>query len=79
MTARRTQTLDNRSSPPYRLLIMVGVGVLLFGGLLGYAVQQAVAAPAPAFSLPALGGGNVSLSQYAGKDHVLLYFNMGTG
>jgi hypothetical protein len=35
--------------------------------------------PAPAFSLPSVGGGNVELSDFAGKKPVLLYFSMGPG
>jgi hypothetical protein len=34
---------------------------------------------APAFALPASGGGEVSLSEYRGKKAVLLYFSMGPG
>ena len=35
--------------------------------------------PAPAFSLPSASGGNVALSDFAGKKPVLLYFSMGPG
>lgn len=35
--------------------------------------------PAPAFSLPSVSGGNVALSDFAGKKPVLLYFSMGPG
>lgn len=34
---------------------------------------------APDFTLPAAGGGTVSLSDYRGKKAVLLYFSMGPG
>lgn len=34
---------------------------------------------APAFSLPSASGGNVALSDFAGKKPVLLYFSMGPG
>ena len=34
---------------------------------------------APAFSLPSVSGGNVELSDFAGKKPVLLYFSMGPG
>lgn len=35
--------------------------------------------PAPAFTLPSVSGGNVELSDFAGKKPVLLYFSMGPG
>lgn len=38
-----------------------------------------VGKPAPDFSLPAAGGGKVSLGDYRGKKAVLLYFSMGPG
>jgi len=34
---------------------------------------------APDFSLPAVGGGTVSLSDFKGKEYVLLFFNEGIG
>jgi len=36
-------------------------------------------AVAPDFTLPAVGGDMVSLSDYAGEKNVLLYFSMGSG
>src|SRR3972149_1181646 len=39
----------------------------------------AVAQLAPDFSLPAVGGGTVSLSDFKGKEYVLLFFNEGIG
>lgn len=44
-------------------------------------VEPALAAgdQAPAFSLPDANGKEFSLSQYLGKDNVLLFFHMGTG
>ena len=36
-------------------------------------------AVAPDFTLPAVGGDMVSLSDYAGEKNVLLYFSMGYG
>jgi hypothetical protein len=34
---------------------------------------------APSFTLPSASGGNVALSDFAGKKPVLLYFSMGPG
>jgi cytochrome oxidase Cu insertion factor (SCO1/SenC/PrrC family) len=34
---------------------------------------------APTFTLPSAGGGPVSLSEFAGKKSVLLFFSMGPG
>jgi len=34
---------------------------------------------APGFSLPAVGGGEVALAQYAGVQPVLLFFHMAVG
>lgn len=34
---------------------------------------------APEFTLPAANGGTVSLSDFVGKRHVLLFFSMGSG
>lgn len=35
--------------------------------------------PAPSFSLPAVGGGQVALADYAGVSPVLLFFHMAVG
>ena len=46
-------------------------------------MQQATATsmsgPAPDFTLPTVGGGDVSLASYRGKENVLLFFNEGYG
>ncbi len=38
-----------------------------------------VGAEAPAFSLPAVGGGRVALADYAGVSPVVLFFHMAVG
>jgi hypothetical protein len=58
--------------------------VMLLGLLLqscGGTNQQSlnVGDPAPAFSLPSAAGGTTSLTDYVGKQPVLLYFSMGDG
>jgi len=40
---------------------------------------QVLNGPAPDFTLPAAGGGNISLSDYRGEKNVLLFFNEGYG
>jgi hypothetical protein len=58
--------------------------VMLLGLLLqscGGTNQQSLSVgdPAPSFSLPSATGGTTSLSDYVGKQPVLLYFSMGDG
>ena len=50
--------------------------VLLVGGLLvpGHAMAVTVNEPAPDFTLPSTTGEQISLSQFQGKQHVLLEF-----
>ncbi len=43
------------------------------------ATPASVAEQAPAFTLPAANGGDVSLSDYVGDKPVLLYFHMAVG
>ena len=45
----------------------------------GSAAAPVLDSPAPAFSLPASDGKTVSLADFAGKQDVLLYFNMAYG
>jgi uncharacterized lipoprotein YajG len=73
-----TQDLLNKLRQSGRLL-----GILLAAWLLAACAsnQQAPSEgdPAPNFSLEATGGGSVSLSEYQGKQPVLLYFHMAVG
>jgi AhpC/TSA family protein len=65
-----------------RLPILIGVLVLIAVSCGGGSEDQPSLAEgdtAPAFSLPSAAGGNVSLSDFAGKKPVLLYFSMGPG
>lgn len=59
------------------------LGILLAAWLLAACAsnQQALSEgdPAPNFTLEATGGGSVSLSDYQGKQPVLLYFHMAVG
>jgi peroxiredoxin len=68
-------------------LVVVAVFVAAAAVLLGFSRsssssaggEQVVNGPAPDFTLPAAGGGNVSLSDYRGEKNVLLFFNEGYG
>lgn len=42
-------------------------------------VKIATGSPAPAFTLPAAGGGEYSLAAYQGRQPVLLFFHMADG
>ncbi len=43
------------------------------------AAGKAMTGPAPDFTLPTVGGGDVSLASFRGKENVLLFFNEGYG
>jgi len=64
-------------------LVVVGLAMLVVAGLAW--VRKPAAKPitvgdvAPDFTLPAVGGGSVSLKDYRGQKPVLLYFSMGPG
>ncbi len=67
------------------------LGVLAIAAVLVYAYQGAIGAdkqvllsdmqnkPAPEFTLPTSDGADVSLTDFAGKKNLLLYFNEGYG
>jgi peroxiredoxin Q/BCP len=66
------------------------LGVVVLAAVLVYAYRQSTSAgapapgdmvtkPAPEFSLPKLGGGEVTLSSFYGKRNVLVFFNEGYG
>lgn len=82
--ARRPRATSKRGEGPswatIALIGAVGLGLLLyFGSRSSQPKGGPVAArPAPPFTLASTGGGNVSLSDYAGRD-VLLYFSEGVG
>jgi hypothetical protein len=62
------------------LLLVAGLLTLIFGACGGSNDETfKVGARAPDFSLPAVGGGEVALADYAGKQPVLLYFHMAKG
>ncbi len=56
--------------------VLVGVSR---GSSSGAGGEQVLNGAAPDFTLPAVGGGNVSLSDYRGQKNVLLFFNEGYG
>jgi len=67
------------------VLFLVGVVVFIAlnrqsGALTQYeAGKPGAGALAPEFSLPAVGGGTFSLSDYRGQENVLLFFQEGVG
>ena len=50
-----------------------------FGGRGNHETEQNVSGPAPAFTLPTLGGGEFVSADHVGKQALLLYFNEGVG
>lgn len=84
-----SKLFDRRRSRP---LVLVAMALALSIGAVACSPRAAspgdlgkptdssmVGKPAPDFSLPAAGGGEVSLGDYRGKKAVLLYFSMGPG
>jgi len=80
---------DNRQRS-MKLILPIVVAVLLLGGLLAFAVasgnttSSGVSTPSKPVSvagiqLPAVGGNQITLSDYVGQKPVLLYFSMGVG
>jgi len=68
----------------YRLLLLLGALVLVVASCdesaeIDRETSLSEGDRAPAFSLPSVGGGNVSLSDFSGDKPVLLYFSMGPG
>ena len=69
------------------VLAAVVVAVGLFGAVAVYfgsrseeeATTQNVSGPAPAFTLPTLGGGEFVSADHLGQQALLLYFNEGVG
>lgn len=53
--------------------------LLVLAGCAGSPKGFAVGTQAPAFQLEAVGGKQVSLAEYKGKQPVLLFFSMGPG
>lgn len=68
-------------------MAVIGIFVVLAAVLVGLSRgssssaggEQVLNGRAPKFTLPAVGGGDVSLSDYLGKKNVLLFFNEGMG
>ena len=56
--------------------MLLAFGMLLVGVITGVSVSAAVEVgdQAPDFDLPGTSGENVSLSQFRGKNHVLVHF-----
>ena len=90
--ARRARARRERSHPRRDYRWMLGVAVIavfvvaaavLVGLSRGSSSSagggQVLDGPAPDFTLPAVGGGNVTLSDYRGEKNVLLFFNEGYG
>ena len=57
--------------------LAVGLGLLILQGCAG--IPTSAEPQAPAFTLPSADGSTVSLSDYNGKQPVLLYFHMAVG
>ena len=85
----RRQPWWQRKKVRRRLMIFASlvVAVGLFGVVAVYfgsrsdheATTQNVSGPAPAFTLPTLGGGEFVSADHVGKQALLLYFNEGVG
>lgn len=59
---------------------LFGLLAVFLGGRSGHeAQQQNVSGPAPAFTLPTLGGGEFVSADHLGQHALLLYFNEGVG
>ena len=59
---------------------LFGLLAVYLGGRGGHEAQeQNVSGPAPAFTLPTLGGGEFVSADHVGKQALLLYFNEGVG
>ena len=59
--------------------IIILAGLLLSACSNSTPSEFTVGGPAPAFTLPNAGGGQVSLADYQGQQPVLLYFHMAAG
>jgi hypothetical protein len=59
--------------------VMVLTALALAGCRAASSAELQVGDRAPAFSLPAVGGGEVALADYAGVKPVLLFFHMAVG
>ena len=87
--APRRQPWWQRRKVRRRLITLASlvVAVGLFGVVAVYfgsrsnqeATTQNVSGPAPAFTLPTLGGGEFVSADHLGQDALLLYFNEGVG
>lgn len=58
---------------------LIAASLLVLAGCSSSSKGFAVGSQAPAFSLEAVGGKQVSLAAYQGKQPVLLFFSMGPG
>ncbi|GEM_PF-7020360 len=79
------------SRRPMKLIVPVILGVIAFGALIGFAIANSEApnssgvatsskpVSVAGIQLPAVGGNQITLSDYVGQRPVLLYFSMGVG
>lgn len=62
-----------------KVLWLILIALLVLAGCGQGAGGLKEGSPAPAFTLPTATGGTVSLSDYVGKQPVLLFFHMAAG
>ncbi len=83
---RKTRPWWRKPKTLRRLAVLV-LSLALIGGGAWYVLaagsssepKQFLQEPAPAFTLPTIGGGSVAYADHLGQHNLLLYFNEGMG
>jgi len=90
LSRRKQRVLERARSRKRRRLVIGGSAVVVLAVvvLIGWFAYRSLTLPqgplsvgnrAPSFTLPSANGGEVSLADFLGRKHILLYFSMADG